>query len=133
MENASKALLIAGGVLIAMIIASFGVYLYGVYRSHADTMLSAMSESEISEFNAKFTVFEGRDLTINEVVSLKNLCSQYDVTLVYTSNIGLDHYMKNMDDAHIINNENLYTRNYICTIRRYDKSIVSEIHITVKA
>ena len=30
MENASKALLIAGGVLIAMIIASVGVYLYGV-------------------------------------------------------------------------------------------------------
>ena len=36
MENASKALLIAGGVLITMIVASFGVYLYGVYHDHSE-------------------------------------------------------------------------------------------------
>lgn len=73
MENASKALLIAGGVLIAMIIASFGVYLYGVYHSHSENMLAVMSQKEIDEFNAKFLTFEGKDLTANEVVSIMNL------------------------------------------------------------
>lgn len=73
MENASKALLIAGGVLITMIIASFGVYLYGVYHSHAENVMNRLTESQITEFNAKFLAFEGRDLTANEVVSILNL------------------------------------------------------------
>lgn len=73
MENASKALLIAGGVLIAMIITSFGVYLYGVYRGHSENMIAKMTEKEVTEFNAKFTVFEDRELTANEVVSILNL------------------------------------------------------------
>lgn len=80
MENASKALLIAGGFLIAMIIASFGVYLYSVYHEHSENMLAAMSEKEISEFNAQFTAFEGRDLTINEVVSILNLVRENNTT-----------------------------------------------------
>lgn len=73
MENASKALLIAGGVLIAMVIASFGVYLYGVFHSHSENLLAAMSEKEVNEFNAKFQAFDGRSLNANEVISVLNL------------------------------------------------------------
>lgn len=73
MENASKALLIAGGVLITMIVASLGVYLYSVYHEHSENMLAAMSEKEVTEFNSKFWSFEGRDLTANEVISILNL------------------------------------------------------------
>lgn len=73
MENASKALLIAGGVLIAMVIASFGVYLYGVFHSHSENLLAAMSEKEVNEFNAKFQAFENRELTANEIISIVNL------------------------------------------------------------
>ena len=80
MENASKALLIAGGVLIAMIITSFGVYLYGVYRGHSENMIAKMTEKEVTEFNAKFTVFEDRELTANEVVSIMNLCRENNST-----------------------------------------------------
>lgn len=73
MENASKALLIAGGVLITMIVTSLGVYLYSVYHEHSENMLAAMSEKEVTEFNSKFWAFEGKDLTANEVVSIFNL------------------------------------------------------------
>ena len=73
MENASKALLIAGGVLITMIVASLGVYLYSVYHEHSENMLAAMSEKEVSEFNSKFWAFEGRELTANELISVLNL------------------------------------------------------------
>lgn len=90
MENASKALLIAGGVLLTMIVASFGVYLYGVYKSHSESMLVRMSEKEISEFNAQFTKYEGReDLTINEVVTLMNLVRDNNLT-----RIGEDYQIK---------------------------------------
>lgn len=76
MENASKALLIAGGVLIAMVIASFGVYLYGVFHSHSENLLAAMSEKEVNEFNAKFQAFENRELTANELISILNLARE---------------------------------------------------------
>ena len=80
MENASKALLIAGGVLIAMIIASFGVYLYGVYHSHAENVMNRLTESQITEFNAKFLAVEGRDLTANELISVINLVRENNTT-----------------------------------------------------
>lgn len=86
MENASKALLIAGGVLIAMIIASFGVYLYGVYHEHAENVMNRLTESQITEFNAKFTAFEGRKLTTNEVISIMNLVRENN------SNTNQDNY-----------------------------------------
>ena len=87
MENASKALLIAGGVLIAMIIASFGVYLYGVYHSHAENVMNKLTESQITEFNAKFTAFEGRDLTTNEVISVMNLVKENNTNSYNYNNI----------------------------------------------
>lgn len=88
MENASKALLIAGGVLIAMIIASFGVYLYGVYHAHSEKMLAVMSEKEVNEFNTKFLNYEGRELTANELVSVLNLVR--DCNLTRNTNIELN-------------------------------------------
>lgn len=82
MENASKALLIAGGVLIAMIIASVGVYLYGVYHEHAENVMNRLTESQITEFNAKFLAFEGRDLTANELISIINLVRENNITRI---------------------------------------------------
>lgn len=73
MENASKALLIAGGILITMIVVTIGVNLYSVFHEHSENMLARMSEKEISEFNAQFVKYEEQDLTINEVVTLMNL------------------------------------------------------------
>lgn len=94
MENASKALLIAGGVLIAMIIASFGVYLYGVYHEHAENVMNMLTESQITEFNAKFAVYENRKLTVNELISVKNLAEYYKVNIQYSTGNGLDKYIK---------------------------------------
>ena len=57
MENASKALIIAGAILLAILIISLGILIYnqaaGVVNSNA------MSEVERSNFNQKFTQYEG--------------------------------------------------------------------------
>lgn len=80
MENASKALLIAGGILITMIVVTIGVNLYSVFHEHSENMLARMSEKEISEFNAQFTIFEERELTINEVITILNLVRDNNLT-----------------------------------------------------
>ena len=57
MENASKALIIAGAILIAILIISFGVIILG---QGSDVINNAnMSEAEMSAFNGKFTAYEG--------------------------------------------------------------------------
>ena len=57
MENATKALLIAAAILIAIVLISIGVF---VLRQGQDAMSSVdMSESQILAFNANFKTYEG--------------------------------------------------------------------------
>ena len=56
MENATKALLIAGGVLIAIIMLSVGVALYSIYSNQAKEYDQIVSDTEIQKFNSKFII-----------------------------------------------------------------------------
>lgn len=77
MENASKALLIAGGVLLAIMIISLGVYLFANFGGVTAQIGKNIEESQISKFNSQFTTNEGKDnVTIYDVVSMANLATQ---------------------------------------------------------
>ena len=79
MENASKALLMAGGVLIAILILTVVVILFNTYGQLAPTYEKELEENEIKKFNSNFTKFEGReDITIQEIVTLTNFAKQYE-------------------------------------------------------
>ena len=74
MENASKALLIAGGVLIGILVLTFFVYIYQQMTGDAQEIYTALDRPEVSNFNQKFLNYEGRDdLTIQEVVTIVNM------------------------------------------------------------
>lgn len=69
MENASKALIIAGAILISILIITLGIMIYGQAKGAIDT--NAMSELEIRQFNEKFTQYEGgrvRGATVNSLL-----------------------------------------------------------------
>lgn len=90
MENASKALLIAGGVLIAIIILTIGVTLYTLYSRQSEEYTEIISTTEIQKFNSKFDAYVGRtDITAQEIVSLVNLAKEYNdiVTIKLGSSI----------------------------------------------
>ena len=53
MENASKALIIAAAILIAIVLISLGVYVIGVGQDQIKN--GGMSDIEITTFNQKFT------------------------------------------------------------------------------
>ena len=68
MENATKALLIAAAVLIAILIISLGLV---VYNKASETMDSVdMSGQEIQAFNEKFTKYAGDSVRGTEVNAL---------------------------------------------------------------
>lgn len=73
MENASKALLMAGGILITMVVVSLGLYIMQNMAESSSHFYQAMEFAEITKFNKKFTKYEGIDLTMQDVISILNL------------------------------------------------------------
>ena len=58
MENASKALLIAGGMLLLMLVLSFAILLFRRTAGEASDIYKDLQESDIMEFNQKFLNYE---------------------------------------------------------------------------
>ena len=70
MENATKALLIAAAVLIAILIISLTLV---IYRQGTNAVSGAdLSETEAAEFNGKFTVYEVNSESTSQVNALLN-------------------------------------------------------------
>ncbi len=76
MENASKALIIAGAILIAILIISLGVMIFQNFGSTAKNMAN-LNEQEISAFNSKITPYLGKNISGSQV----NALIQYAVTV----------------------------------------------------
>lgn len=62
MENASKALLMAGGVLIAILLLTLFAYLFGKMASSTSSIYQTIEKHEIDEFNQQFLNYEGRGI-----------------------------------------------------------------------
>ena len=68
MENASKALIIAGAILLAIVIISLGLVVVNNTRSVTDN--TNLNAQEIETFNNKFAAYEGTNVTGARVKSL---------------------------------------------------------------
>ena len=74
MENASKAILIAGGVLLMIMALSLAMFIFRNIGNSTSEYYEQLEQSDIDEFNQKFTKYERKnDLTIQDVVSIVNL------------------------------------------------------------
>ena len=102
MENASKALLIAAGVLIGILLLTLFAYVYTKLRTDTSEIYSALNRPEISKFNQKFLNYEGRqDMTIQDVVTIVNLAKDNNevqrrqtIIQVVVNRCGLGSYKK---------------------------------------
>ena len=77
MENATKALLIAAAILIAIVLISLGVYVLG----QGTTMVkdnSDMDGVEISTYNTKFEAYFGSNISGSKVKQLINTVNQHN-------------------------------------------------------
>lgn len=87
MENATKALLIAAAVLVAILIISLGI---GVFNMASEQVNNAgdLSEYEIQKFNEKFKQYEGTSVSgadVNAMIDTvfnHNLAQEDDTTCV---------------------------------------------------
>ena len=72
MENASKALIIAGAILVSILIVSLGVFIF-TQASGAAKKMANMDEQEIAAFNAKITPYLGESISGSQVNTLVQL------------------------------------------------------------
>lgn len=78
MENASKALIIAGAILISILLISVGVIIMNSTGNVNDQVKSSADTMALRSFNEQFTVYEGEFISASQVKAL--------ITLVQTSN-----------------------------------------------
>ena len=73
MENASKALIIAGAILLSILLISLGIMIFNQAQDTVNN--SGMSQAEIATFNNQFLKYEGKQKgsvvksMINEVIA----------------------------------------------------------------
>lgn len=99
MENASKALLMAGTILIAMLILAIGVYLAINFSQTSDTYYRRWNTEQVQQYNEQitrnFTIENGKTyITAQGIITIRNLIklSKYDgvTSLVNQNDASID-------------------------------------------
>ena len=101
MENAVKALLMAAGVLIGVLVLSLGATLYSSKSSYTDEVHENLEQNALDKFNAQFTGYVRDDLTIQDIVTVANIAYEnnikYDVDVLNENSYYVQVILK--DDA----------------------------------
>lgn len=129
MENASKALIIAGAILLAILIISLGIMIYNQAAGVVNN--NSMTEVEVTTFNQKFEQYLGTNVRGANVNSLINA--------VNTNNMSTDDATKHVEltgDITKNTKEGTYTKNmqtgstYTVTVVEHTKGgLISKINI----
>ena len=72
MENASKALLMAGGILIALLILGALIMMFTSLQDYQNTNDAQTKNSQIAQFNNQFEPYNKDNLTLMELKSVYN-------------------------------------------------------------
>ena len=77
MENASKALLMAAGVLIGVLILSLSVFLVANFGGTSARIHETIKQNQLAKFNTQFTNYETKEsVTIYDIISVANLATE---------------------------------------------------------
>ena len=80
MENASKALIMAAGVLIGILVLSLAVFLFMDFGAKASEIYSQVEHNQLTQYNAQYTAYaEKTDINIYDIITLCNLAKQNNI------------------------------------------------------
>ena len=135
MENANKAMLIAAGVLMAILIMNVMIYVFSSMGSQASGLYDTFEQKDIDRYNYQFLKYENKEkLKIQDVVSIINIAkdnNEYNrmpVTVTVNSGV-LGNNLQNLskDDIKqlLVNHIN---DSYKCECI-YDSQLINEVQI----
>ena len=59
MENATRAFIMAAGVLLGVLILSLGIYLFSIFGQYSANAYETMEKNQITQFNSQFFKYYG--------------------------------------------------------------------------
>ena len=99
MENASKALIMAAGVLIGVLVLSLAVYLFVSFGSTSADINKQRLEQQLVEFNSTFTSYEEREgLTIYDVITVAGYAKENNEYYENDSNYKIEIKLGSISD-----------------------------------
>lgn len=90
MENASKALLMAGGILTALLVIGALILMFNQLGSYQKGNSDAEKNSQIAEFNKKFEKYAEGEINGTDIISLVNQVIDYNKGDAKTNSINYD-------------------------------------------
>ncbi len=78
MENASKALIMAGGILLALIVIGAFILMYNNLSAYQKIGVTDKKEAQTIEFNNQFTTYIRNDVRGSDMISLLNRIADYN-------------------------------------------------------
>ena len=90
MENATKALLIAGSMLLAVMLISLLVMGYNRISSHYEQQHELLTAEQLDKFNKQFQNYKRSDIRGNELISLMNKVIDYNTSQSYQEGTGYE-------------------------------------------
>lgn len=90
MDNASKALIMAGAILIAVALVSLGVYLYQSAANSVSDSSAWMDSTKVETQNAKFEKYAGPNVKGPEVKSLIRAVGTFNANDIWPDDIKMD-------------------------------------------
>ena len=111
MENASKALLMAAGVLIGILILSLMVTLFLSAREVSSRHDQVKKTEEVEQFNANFTKYVGKNITMHQVITIQNFAKieNNKIKSVYVEKSGIFEISTTQIENDLKKNELYYT------------------------
>lgn len=116
MENASKALLMAGGILLTMLVVTVLMYAFGLVSEYQANKDRLREIEEVAKFNQQFTGYERNDVLGYEVLSLVNKVIDYNQR----------HSFKGNETTSSVGNTDQF-KHITVKIKMYDNSIGDSI------
>lgn len=136
MENASKALIMAGGVLIGILIITLAVYLFIDFGTTSAEINRENDTRQLTQFNTQFSVYLGRtNISGYELISVINLAKENNRQNANTNNYNyasngyrieiyvdgrsvVDENLSTLEEKYLKNNES--NQLYTCSNVVYD-------------
>ena len=116
MENASKALLMTGSILIGIILLSLAVYIYNVMSDAKQMEASAFSEEQLVKYNMEFLSYDKSVMYGTDVISILNKAIDNNKRYEDDNSMHIDVAFILKDDVSAVTTEYTWNR----TTRRYD-------------
>lgn len=122
MENASKALLIAGSVLIVILLIAVGVRIYSSTQGVTESTEGTMTATQKAQFNSKFTQYIGKKTEaqtralINTVIS-SNATNASHYVKINNTNPDINMPLENLNTIEVELNKEGYVNNIKINIK----------------